>query len=81
VPGYCTTKAAIIGKPEEVARVAVFLAGDDASFMTGASVVVDGGFGSGLLPRQLYATKTWLQFQLFNFSLTRARFHFILVFL
>jgi NAD(P)-dependent dehydrogenase (short-subunit alcohol dehydrogenase family) len=37
-----------IGKPEEVARVAVFLAGDDASFMTGASVVVDGGFGSGL---------------------------------
>jgi NAD(P)-dependent dehydrogenase (short-subunit alcohol dehydrogenase family) len=40
-----------IGKPEEVARVAVFLASDDASFMTGASVVVDGGFGSGLPPR------------------------------
>ncbi len=39
-----------IGKPEEVARVAVFLSGDDASFMTGASVVVDGGFGSGLPP-------------------------------
>jgi NAD(P)-dependent dehydrogenase (short-subunit alcohol dehydrogenase family) len=41
-----------IGKPEEVARVAVFLAGDDASFMTGASVVVDGGFGSGLPPKE-----------------------------
>ena len=40
-----------IGKPEEVARVAVFLSGDDASFMTGASVVVDGGFGSGLPPK------------------------------
>ena len=40
-----------IGKPEEVARGAVFLAGDDASFMTGASVVVDGGFGSGLPPK------------------------------
>lgn len=40
-----------IGKPEEVARVAVFLACDDASFMTGASVVVDGGFGSGLPPK------------------------------
>jgi NAD(P)-dependent dehydrogenase (short-subunit alcohol dehydrogenase family) len=40
-----------IGKPEEVARVAVFLTGDDASFMTGASVVVDGGFGSGLPPK------------------------------
>lgn len=40
-----------IGKPGEVARVAVFLAGDDASFMTGASVVVDGGFGTGLPPK------------------------------
>jgi NAD(P)-dependent dehydrogenase (short-subunit alcohol dehydrogenase family) len=40
-----------IGKPEEVARVAVFLASDDASFITGASVVVDGGFGSGLPPK------------------------------
>ena len=40
-----------IGKPEEVARVAVFLSGDDASFMTGASVVVDGGFGSGIAPK------------------------------
>jgi NAD(P)-dependent dehydrogenase (short-subunit alcohol dehydrogenase family) len=37
-----------IGKPEEVAKVAVFLASDDASFITGASVAVDGGFGSGL---------------------------------
>ena len=40
-----------IGKPEEVGRVAVFLASEDASFMTGASVVVDGGFGSGLPPK------------------------------
>lgn len=40
-----------IGKPEEVARVAVFLSSADASFMTGASVVVDGGFGSGLPPK------------------------------
>jgi NAD(P)-dependent dehydrogenase (short-subunit alcohol dehydrogenase family) len=40
-----------IGKPEEVARVAVFLVSDDASFITGSSVVVDGGFGSGLPPK------------------------------
>jgi len=40
-----------IGKPEEVARVAVFLSGEDSSFMTGSSVVVDGGFGSGLPPK------------------------------
>ncbi len=39
-----------IGRPEEVGRVAVFLAGDESSFMTGAAVVVDGGFGSGLPP-------------------------------
>ena len=39
-----------IGRPEEVGRVGVFLASDDASFMTGSAVVVDGGFGSGLPP-------------------------------
>ena len=37
-----------IGAPEEVARVALFLASDEASFMTGSAVVVDGGFSSGL---------------------------------
>jgi NAD(P)-dependent dehydrogenase (short-subunit alcohol dehydrogenase family) len=37
-----------IGRPEEVAKLAVFLAGADSSFMTGSAVVVDGGFGSGL---------------------------------
>jgi NAD(P)-dependent dehydrogenase (short-subunit alcohol dehydrogenase family) len=33
-----------LGKPEEVAAVALFLASDDASFVTGASFVVDGGW-------------------------------------
>jgi NAD(P)-dependent dehydrogenase (short-subunit alcohol dehydrogenase family) len=40
-----------IGKPEEVAKVALFLASDDASFVTGSCMVVDGGFGSGLTPK------------------------------
>lgn len=39
-----------IGKPEEIGRVAVFLASEDAGFMTGSAVIVDGGFGSGLPP-------------------------------
>lgn len=39
-----------VGQPKEVARVAVFLASDDASFMTSSSVVVSGGFGAGLPP-------------------------------
>eukprot|EP00055_Hartaetosiga_balthica_P015414 m.90976 g.90976 ORF g.90976 m.90976 type:complete len:264 (+) comp8858_c2_seq3:117-908(+) len=32
-----------LGHPMEIASVAAFLASDDASFMTGASIVVDGG--------------------------------------
>jgi NAD(P)-dependent dehydrogenase (short-subunit alcohol dehydrogenase family) len=40
-----------IGQPEEVARAAVFLASNDASFMTGSAVVVDGGFSAGLPPK------------------------------
>jgi NAD(P)-dependent dehydrogenase (short-subunit alcohol dehydrogenase family) len=32
-----------MGLPEETAAVAVFLASDDTSFMTGSEVFVDGG--------------------------------------
>ncbi|MGD0309618.1 MAG: glucose 1-dehydrogenase [Acidobacteriota bacterium] len=32
-----------IGKPEDIARAALFLAGDDSSFVTGTTLVVDGG--------------------------------------
>ena len=37
------TPMARIGRDEEVAKVAAFLASDDASFMTGSEVFVDGG--------------------------------------
>ncbi|GAB4466501.1 MAG: SDR family oxidoreductase [Armatimonadaceae bacterium] len=35
-----------VGRPEEVAKAAVFLASDDASFITGANLRVDGGMGT-----------------------------------
>jgi NAD(P)-dependent dehydrogenase (short-subunit alcohol dehydrogenase family) len=38
-----------VGRPEEVARCARFLAGDEASYVTGANLVIDGGW-SAVLP-------------------------------
>ena len=39
-----TTPMGRLGTPEEVASVVAFLASDDASFITGAEIVVDGGY-------------------------------------
>ncbi len=41
-----------IGEPEEVARCALFLASDDASYVSGANLVVDGAW-SAVLPGAL----------------------------
>jgi glucose 1-dehydrogenase len=32
-----------VGKPEEVAKVALFLASDDASYVAGTTIYADGG--------------------------------------
>lgn len=36
-----------LGQPEDVAKAALFLASDDASFVMGAEIVVDGGISHG----------------------------------
>ena len=35
-----------LGRPEEIANAALFLASDEASFITGSSLVIDGGYTS-----------------------------------
>jgi len=36
-----------LGRPEDIANAALYLASDEASFVTGSELVVDGGFTSG----------------------------------
>lgn len=43
-----------VGKPEEVAACAVFLASDEASYVTGANFLVDGGMTSQLISMEPY---------------------------
>jgi NAD(P)-dependent dehydrogenase (short-subunit alcohol dehydrogenase family) len=43
-----------MGEPEEIAKVALFLASEDSSFVQGAEISVDGGAGSSPLGAPIY---------------------------
>jgi NAD(P)-dependent dehydrogenase (short-subunit alcohol dehydrogenase family) len=36
-----------MGRPEEIAAAAEYLAGDDAAFVTGSALIIDGGLSAG----------------------------------
>jgi NAD(P)-dependent dehydrogenase (short-subunit alcohol dehydrogenase family) len=46
-----------VGRPEEIAYAAVFLASDEASYVTGSNLLVDGGMTSQLISRQPFEAK------------------------
>ena len=46
-----------VGKPEEIASAAVYLASDEASYVTGSNILVDGGMTSQLISQAPYDSK------------------------
>ena len=46
----CLQRTALprLGQPRDIGRAAVFLASDDAAWITGTSLIVDGGFTVGV---------------------------------
>lgn len=47
-----------VGKPEEIAYTAVFLASDEASYITGANLLADGGMTSQLISMEPFESKS-----------------------
>ncbi|MFK4762658.1 SDR family NAD(P)-dependent oxidoreductase [Microbacterium sp. ZW T5_45] len=45
--GYTRVPLRRVGRPEEIAKVTAFAASDDASYVTGAEIAVDGGWTAG----------------------------------
>jgi NAD(P)-dependent dehydrogenase (short-subunit alcohol dehydrogenase family) len=37
-----------MGRPEEIAAAALYLASDEAAFITGSEFIIDGGMSAGL---------------------------------
>lgn len=48
-----------LGKPEEVAKLVVFLASDDSSFITGETIRIDGGVMAYTWPGEMLSDDSW----------------------
>jgi NAD(P)-dependent dehydrogenase (short-subunit alcohol dehydrogenase family) len=46
-----------VGKPEEIAYAALYLASDEASYVTGSNLLVDGGMTSQLISKAPYESQ------------------------
>ena len=51
--GFAKVPLQRMGQPEEIARAALFACSDDASYITGAEIAVDGGWTAGYYERAL----------------------------
>ncbi len=58
--GYERVPLQRIGEPEEIARASLFIASDEASYITGAELAVDGGWSAGYYQSMLPGAPTSL---------------------
>ena len=48
-----------LGSPDEVAKLVVFLASDDSSFITGETITIDGGVMAYTWPGEMLSDDSW----------------------
>ncbi|MBM3396581.1 MAG: SDR family oxidoreductase [Betaproteobacteria bacterium] len=54
---WANIPAGRVGLAREIGLLAAFLASDDAAYITGANIVIDGGMTSQLISRENYSSK------------------------
>jgi NAD(P)-dependent dehydrogenase (short-subunit alcohol dehydrogenase family) len=54
---WANIPAGRVGQPREIGKLASFLASDDAVYITGANILIDGGMTSQLISRESYRSR------------------------